>query len=747
MARPRKIAAGSLVFVLWTGVAAQAQYPSTVVSWEGQPVNVTTAKEVFQRPQFSGSTQGIVLGTEAFNDAFRSNAQGGFDGLQSYQVFFNWVDAANPNAWVRLTTFNTPQLPNPALDLHGKVRLRIKNVSEFFNGSIGLCLGIRETGIDTPQLTNGGSAGTIEWVGATGKIDAIIEPFTGGNGLADTTASGDDVQVIAPGAAATPGATIVAAGANGVLDTLAAAGDITTRVPIPAVIIPVTDWSLVEWDLQTGSVTVDGVPHTGGIVPFNGDGVLSAPNNRGTLEHLAITNVTTDPAVSITFFLDTLQFEATVTDVIPPPLIQAPIIEGATTVTVSGLFPITSQVTLYVDNGVDPPQSTMTSGTGFVTFTLPHPAVLGQTYTATQVVNGITSPLSAGVTVVAVGSLPTVVINEFQYDDAPAGGDDAREFVELYNFGDESVDISGWTLRASDTVAPPGDNNDDYTIPSGTTLAPWGFYVIGDASVPNVNLVVTSANAEGLWENSNEALQLLDAGGFVLDTVIYELNKGAVAVSPGEGGLWGNMVSENTTMASLSRFIDGRDTNNNGRDFGTRGATPGAPNSIATIFSYNGPDVDGLPVGANVPGFHGSFVSPKVIDPAVVDANNLNAIPPSPEGGKAMIAWDPAGGGNISGSNFTIDVNGAYDVWVYIDPTPGLVEQWNIGLAGTADYWAQNNLFLNANGSSGVSWIFTRSASSSGLSLVDHGASGPYATWVTLGTIDLSNAAPGWRRL
>jgi hypothetical protein len=635
--------------------------------------------------------------------------------------------------------------------LRGKVRLRIKNVSEFFNGSIGLCLGIRETGVDVPQLTNGGSTGTIEWVGAIGKIDAIIEPFVGGNGLADTTAAGDDVQVIAPGAPAAAGATVVAAGPNGVLDTLAATGDVTTRIPVPAVTIPVTDWALVEWDLQTGNVTVNGVPHAGGIVPFNGDGVLSAPNDRGTLEHLAITNVTADPAVSISFFLDTLQVEATVPDTIPPPIIQEPIVEGAATVTVSGLFPITTQVTLFVNNGVDPPQAVMPTGTSFVTFTLPHPAILGDSYTATQVVNGVTSPLSAPAMVVSAGSLPSVVINEFQYDDEPAGGADEREFVELYNFGEEPVNISGWTLRASDNTGPPGDDNTDYTIPAGTALAPGGFYVIGDPAVPNVNLVVASPNAEGLWENggpgAGDAIQLLDQNGFVLDTVIYELNKGPVAVSPGEGGLWGNLVSQNATQVAHARFLDGRDTNNNGRDFGTRTASPGAPNSIATITSYAGPDVDALPVGADVPGFHGSFVSPKVIDPGVVDANNLNAIPPSPQGGLAMIAWDPAGGGNISGSNFTIGINGSYDIWVYIDPTPGLVEQWNIGLAGTADYWAQNNLFLNANGSSGVSWIFTRNASTSGLSLVDHGAGGPFAGWATLGTIDLTTAAPGWRRL
>ena len=63
---------------------------------------------------------------------------------------------------------------------------------------------------------------------------------------------------------------------------------------------------------------------------------------------------------------------------------------------------------------------------------------------------------------VAYGVMPRVVINEFSYDDSST--DDA-EFVELYNASGVAVDISGWQLRASNTVGPPDDNNADYTIP------------------------------------------------------------------------------------------------------------------------------------------------------------------------------------------------------------------------------------------------------------------------------------------
>jgi hypothetical protein len=58
-------------------------------------------------------------------------------------------------------------------------------------------------------------------------IQAIIEP-DGGNGVADSTASGDDIQVIPASGAALPGRLIIAPGPNGILDTTAAFDDVLT---------------------------------------------------------------------------------------------------------------------------------------------------------------------------------------------------------------------------------------------------------------------------------------------------------------------------------------------------------------------------------------------------------------------------------------------------------------------------------------------------------------------------------------
>ena len=86
-----------------------------------------------------------------------------------------------------------------------------------------------------------------------------------------------------------------------------------------------------------------------------------------------------------------------------------------------------------------------------------------------------------------------IIINEVVYDD---GGTDDREFVELYNNGASAVDISGWVVRNSDTVAAPGDNNADFTIPATTSLAAGDYYVIGMTGVANVDLVVTGTSGK-----------------------------------------------------------------------------------------------------------------------------------------------------------------------------------------------------------------------------------------------------------
>lgn len=70
---------------------------------------------IFQEPGFSGSTwANLVAGSSsAVTDALA------FDGDHAYELNFQFVDD-DPTRWVRVSTFDTPNLPNPAVPLqHG----------------------------------------------------------------------------------------------------------------------------------------------------------------------------------------------------------------------------------------------------------------------------------------------------------------------------------------------------------------------------------------------------------------------------------------------------------------------------------------------------------------------------------------------------------------------------------------------------------------------------------------------------
>jgi hypothetical protein len=387
-----------------------------------------------------------------------------------------------------------------------------------------------------------------------------------------------------------------------------------------------------------------------------------------------------------------------------PPTVQGPLFENQTAVTVNNISntgnAVASLVTLYADGMMIGSQDPM--GQASVSFTLNPGLVLGEQITATQTINTLESAESAPVGV-GSGETVCVVINEIQYDDS---GTNDRQYVELYNAEPNAVDISGWTLRCSDDTAPPLDDNPDYVIPAATVLAAGDYYVIGAGSVANVDLVVGTTN---LFEDANEGYELLDENGVVVDTVITELNKGPIAISPAEGGFYGNFVSIDTTPQSLSRWTDGYDTDDNGRDFGILPITPGTTNNIVSL----DPLTENFDASASgdVPNFIGSFVNMNYINPTVVDTFNKNAIPASSQGGNAGICWDPTGGGNQCALNDEARYNVGFSCEIYIDSTGGAFdpnafasenENWSIGLGTVGSF---HNSF-SANGNTGLMWEY-----------------------------------------
>jgi hypothetical protein len=380
-----------------------------------------------------------------------------------------------------------------------------------------------------------------------------------------------------------------------------------------------------------------------------------------------------------------------------------------------------------------------------------------------------------------------MVVNEFVYDD---NSTDDREFVELYNSGPGAVDISGWVVTGRDVTTI----NSSATIPAATILAPGAYYVLSNAGVLNSNQTVAS----GFLENDIESIELRDPAGTLIDAVMYETNKGIAGNLTGSGlpaevagGIFGNgggftpdLPGLNTTM-SYGRFIDGRDTNNNGRDWGSRPSTPGTSNNTGLMTFYQPPDPTGSTVGNAVPGLSHAFVSARFMDPTVADGtNNTNVIPPAPaSGNRAITVWDPSGGGDQATSNEVFaTTKGGFNIYAYLDTTDQPQNSNSTGVLFTGSeitiYGVGGGDMLtnltdlggnigigpgtlpaadSANGFTGVNWVYERTAINGGtgatqtLYLVDSNDGGDSDTggntpldWTILATIDISGMPADW---
>jgi len=104
--------------------------------------------------------------------------------------------------------------------------------------------------------------------------------------------------------------------------------------------------------------------------------------------------------------------------------------------------------------------------------------------------------LLAGVSIVSGLGPGSVVINEVELN--PPG--EANEWVELYNSGEDSVDIGRWTVSIVEVLSPSCPWTGAKAIPRGTTLQADGYYVWeGESSwVRGNNGTVYLRTAEGV---------------------------------------------------------------------------------------------------------------------------------------------------------------------------------------------------------------------------------------------------------
>ncbi|MBK8101313.1 MAG: lamin tail domain-containing protein [Planctomycetes bacterium] len=358
-------------------------------------------------------------------------------------------------------------------------------------------------------------------------------------------------------------------------------------------------------------------------------------------------------------------------------------------------------------------------------------------------------------------STAPVVINEFCYDDSST---DDKEFVELYNRSGAPVDISGWTLVGSDPLGP----NTTYTIPAGTVLAAGGYWVVGLATVPNVNQTVATTPSN--FENDNESIDLIDLTATVIDSVAWETGRGSWGPHPREGtGIWGEIVTVDAFPNTYQRRQDGYDSNDNGCDFCIMQWTPGAANGSAQTLTPGYVNLLDDVAGTTLTGdFNYSFVPGRTADPAAITNSGANVItlPPSPQGGNVGVWHDITGGGNANYLRIGASEQFLVETYVYVKggnavfAAPGATgeaEAWAIGVTGTTDgaanpadiagYYSQIQCTGMRSGATGVAWVGIVQQAQASIYLVDLNNGGTGPTILGGPIVATTGVNDGWQRL
>ncbi len=161
-------------------------------------------------------------------------------------------------------------------------------------------------------------------------------------------------------------------------------------------------------------------------------------------------------------------------------------------------------------------------------------------------------------TTLKVRSAAPVVINEFRIGSG-SHGNATDSFVELYNAGSVEVDLSGWTLTAHPAQQA---NFSAVQIPSGTTIAPRAFYLLGlsnsglsiPANAGSVTLHVRSVAGMSVGDKvavgnggdaENRRIQTLGTAAAAPTALWHPLPDGLISMPPG---------STNVPVQSIAGF-------------------------------------------------------------------------------------------------------------------------------------------------------------------------------------------------
>jgi hypothetical protein len=220
----------------------------------------------------------------------------------------------------------------------------------------------------------------------------------------------------------------------------------------------------------------------------------------------------------------------------------------------------------------------------------------------------------------------SVVINEIMYN--PISGSSSDEYIELYNRGSNSVDLSNWTFSGGISL----------TI-TNFALAPSNYFVVAlspanlVAHYPPGQLLLTNnlfaKGYVGKLGNSGDRIILANASGVVMDEVTYS-----------DGGRWGKWSDGGGSSLEL---IDPRSDNRLAANWADSDETG---KSGWTSFSYSGSATDG-----------DNRTTPNVLEIMLTDAGDclIDDIEVTAAGSTNNLVSNPGFEGGTAGWNFTGD--------------------------------------------------------------------------------------------
>jgi hypothetical protein len=238
----------------------------------------------------------------------------------------------------------------------------------------------------------------------------------------------------------------------------------------------------------------------------------------------------------------------------------------------------TGNIKIEITDGITPtvlvPSVSVT--TGFYSWDIPVDFPVGTNYkvVVSEVTTGIPSDESnAPFSIVAPVALPDLVINEIMYNST---GDD-NEWMEIYNLGDETVDLEGYYILDDDDAHTPVE------FPAGYSIEPQQYFTISlELLNPPLSFVPNfEGNAQWALNNGGDNLRLFHSSGQLIDSVSYT-DASPWPTSPDGTG---------PSLSLLSPELD-NDLGENWLGSVEMGGTPGAVNftmdPTITVSSPNG---------------------------------------------------------------------------------------------------------------------------------------------------------------